>query len=83
MDSRFKRLFIFAVVMLVLMSLSSILVKIYPDLLWFSMVSYLGVYKKILITKICLGSVVGLVFLVITLGDLYFLHLFSPARYSH
>ena len=82
MDSRFKRLFIFAVVILVLMSLSSILVKIYPDLLWFSMVSYLGVYKKILITKICLGSVVGLVFLVITLGNLYFLHRFSPARFS-
>ena len=46
------------------------------------MVSYLGVYKKILITKIFLGFVVSLVFLTITLGNLYFLHRFSPARFS-
>ena len=83
MDSRLiKRLVIFAIVILVLMALSSVLVKIYPDLLWFSMVSYLGVYKKILVTKICLGFVVGLVFLTITLGNLYFLNRFSPARFS-
>ena len=49
MDSRLKRLVIFAIVILVLMALSSVLVKIYPDLLWFSMVGYLGVYKKILV----------------------------------
>ena len=82
MDSRLKRLVIFAIVILVLMALSSVLVKIYPDLLWFSMVGYLGVYKKILVTKICLGFVVGLVFLTITLGNLYFLNRFSPARFS-
>ncbi|HIN31146.1 TPA: UPF0182 family protein [Candidatus Poribacteria bacterium] len=82
MDFRLKRLVVFAIVILVLMSLSAILVKIYPDLLWFSMVSYLGVYKKILITKIFLGFVVSLVFLTITLGNLYFLHRFSPARFS-
>jgi uncharacterized membrane protein (UPF0182 family) len=82
MDSRLKRLVIFAIVILVLMALSLVLVKIYPDLLWFSMVSYLGVYKKILVTKICLGFVVGLVFLTITLGNLYFLNRFSPARFS-
>ena len=82
MDLRLKRLVVFAIVILVLMSLSAILVKIYPDLLWFSMVSYLGVYKKILITKIFLGFVVSLVFLTITLGNLYFLHRFSPARFS-
>jgi len=76
MDFRLKRLVVFAIVILVLMSLSAILVKIYPDLLWFSMVSYLGVYKKILITKIFLGFVVSLVFLTITLGNLYFLHRF-------
>ena len=74
MDSRLKRLVIFAIVILVLMALSAVLVKIYPDVLWFSMVSYLGVYKKILVTKICLGFVVGLVFLTITLGNLYFLN---------
>ena len=62
MDFRLKRLVVFAIVILVLMSLSAILVKIYPDLLWFSMVSYLGVSKKILITKIFLGFVVSLVF---------------------
>ena len=82
MDSRLKRLVIFAIVILVLMALSAVLVKIYPDVLWFSMVSYLGVYKKILVTKICLGFVVGLVFLTITLGNLYFLNRFSPARFS-
>ena len=83
MDSRLiKRLVIFAIVILVLMALSSVLVKIYPDLLWFSMVSYLGVYKKILVTKIFLGFVVGLVFLTITLCNLYFLNRFSPARFS-
>ena len=82
MQVNLTRLIITLVVLVVIIGGGAIFVKIYPDLLWFDMVGYLAIYKKVLLTKIGLGLVVGGFFLAVTLTNLYLLYRFTPARLS-
>lgn len=82
MDSRFKRLIVLAAILAAVGGFIAILVKIYPDLLWFGVVGYGSVYKKILLTKILLGIGIGAFFLVVTLLNVYLLFRFTPSRLS-
>ena len=82
MDSRFKRLVVLIAILAVIGGFITILVKIYPDLLWFGVVGFDSVYKKILLTKVLLGIGIGSFFLVVTLLNVYLLHRFTPSRLS-
>ncbi|MDE0503747.1 MAG: UPF0182 family protein, partial [Candidatus Poribacteria bacterium] len=82
MDSRFKRLIVLVAILAAIGGIVAILVQIYPDLLWFGVVGYSSVYKKILITKVLLGIGVGGFFLAVTLINVYLLYRFTPSRLS-
>ena len=79
--SNFRSL-IFLCAAVFLTGIVSVLVKIYPDLLWFEMIGYSSVFSKILLTKIWVGSLTTLIFLLITLGNLYLVWRFSPSRFN-
>ena len=82
MQPNVTRLIITLVVLAVIIGGGAIFVKIYPDLLWFDMIGYLAIYKKVLLTKIGLGVVVVGFFLGVTLINLYLLYRFTPPRLS-
>ena len=82
MQPNLTRLIITLVVLAVIIGGGAIFVKIYPDLLWFDMIGYLAIYKKVLLTKIGLGVVVSGFFLGVTLINLYLLYRFTPPRLS-
>ena len=82
MDSRTKRLIPTIIVLGILGGLIAIWVNLYPDFLWFKVVDYWSVYTKILITKIWVGAVVGLCYLVILLTNLVLIYRFTPAHLS-
>ena len=80
MNQRSTRLAIIGVILAALVGAVAIVVKIYPDVLWFNRVNYLGVYEKILWTKLFMGFAVGLFFAVVTLVNLYLIYRFTPSR---
>ena len=80
MNPRFTRLISLVIVLALIFGAVSVLVKIYPNILWFDMVGYDGVFWKILKTKVFLGLLVGVVFLIVTLINLYLLYRFTPSR---
>jgi uncharacterized protein len=82
MDARLTRLIIPAAVLVVLFGVIAILVRIFPDILWFNMVGYIAVYWKILQWQIILGVLVGGLFLVVAMVNLYLLYRFTPSRLS-
>ena len=49
MQPNLTRLIIVAIVLAVIIGGGAIFVKIYPDLLWFDMIGYLAIYKKVLL----------------------------------
>ena len=78
-----KRRFIITVAILaVLGGIAAAWINIYPDFLWFDMVDYLGVYTKILSTKILVGAIVGVAYLIILAVNLYLIYRFTPAHLS-
>lgn len=82
MQPNLTRLIITFVVLAVIIGGGAIFVKIYPDLLWFNMIGYLAIYKKVLLTKVALGIAVSGLFLAVTLTNLYLLYRFTPPRLS-
>ncbi len=82
MDSRTKRMIPTIVGLAIIGGLIAIWVNLYPDYLWFKVVDYWGVYAKILTTKIGVGAVVGLCYLVILLTNLFIIYRFTPAYLS-
>ena len=82
MDSRTKRSILTIVVLGIIGGLIAIWVNLYPDFLWFKVVDYWGVYIKILTTKISIGAVVGLCYLVILLTNLLIIYRLTPAYLS-
>ncbi len=82
MDPRTKRLIPTVVVLAIIGGLIATWVNLYPDFLWFKMVDYWSVYIKILTTKIGIGAVVGLCYLVILLTNLALIYRFTPAYLS-
>ena len=82
MDSRFNRLIVLVAILAAIGGIIAIFVKIYPDLLWFGVLGFSPVYKKILLTKILLGVGVGSFFLLVTLLNIYLLYRFTPSRLS-
>ena len=71
MEQRIFRSLSVLVIIAILGGVISALVRIYPNLLWFQMVGYDAIYSKILFTRIFVGVIVGLIFLILTLGNLY------------
>ena len=82
MDSRTKRLIPTVVVLAIIGGLAAIWVNLYPDFLWFKVVDYWSVYTKILTTKIGVGLIVGLCYLVILLTNIALIYRFTPAYLS-
>ena len=82
MDSRYNRLIVLIAILAAIGVLVAIFVKIYPDLLWFGVVGYGSVYKKILLTKVFLGVGIGSFFLFVTLLNVYLLYRLTPSRLS-
>lgn len=80
MNRRSTRLTIIGVILAVFVGAVAIVVKIYPDLLWFDRVNYLDIYTKILWNKVFLGFLVGGFFIVVILVNLYLLYRFTPAQ---
>ncbi len=82
METRVRRFIIIVVVLAILAGIVAAWVNIYPDVLWYSMVEYLSIYTKILTTKIFVGAIVGLVYLIVLLTNLYIVYRFTPAHLS-
>ena len=82
MEKRLKRYIISIGILAVLGGVIAAWVNIFPDLLWFNMVQYPSIYMKILTTKIFVGVIVGIVYLIILLVNLYIIHRFTPAHLS-
>ena len=82
MNRRSTRLTIIGVILAILVGAIAVVVKIYPDVLWFDRVNYLDLYTKILWTKVLLGFLVGGFFIVVTLINLYLLYRFTPSQLS-
>ncbi len=82
MEPRVKKFIIIVAVLAVIAGIIAAWVNIYPDILWFGMVGYLSVYTKILTTKIFVGVIVGLVYLIVLLANLYIVYKFTPAHLS-
>ncbi len=82
MEKRLKRYIISIGILAVLGGVIAAWVNIFPDLLWFDMVQYPSVYLKILTTKIFVGVIVGIVYLIILLVNLYIIYRFTPAHLS-
>ncbi len=82
MEPRVKKFIIIAAVLAVLAGIIAAWVNIYPDVLWFGMVEHLSVYTKILTTKIFVGVIVGLVYLIVLLTNLFIVYKLTPAHLS-
>ena len=82
MEPRVKKFIIIAAVLAVLAGIIAAWVNIYPDVLWFGMVEHLSIYIKILTTKIFVGVIVGLVYLIVLLTNLFIVYKFTPAHLS-
>ena len=82
MDKRLKRYIISIGILAVLGGVIAAWVNIFPDLLWYDMVQYPSIYMKILTTKIFVGVIVGIVYLIILLVNLYIIYQFTPAHLS-
>ena len=82
MDSRTKRFIITIVILGIIGGLGAAWVNLYPDFLWFKMVDYLGVFTKILQTKIFVGVVVGICYLAILLTNIVLIYRLTPAHLS-
>ena len=82
MEQRIFRSLSFLVIIAILGGLISALVRIYPNLLWFQMVGYDAIYSKILLTRIFVGGLVGLIFLILTLGNLYLIWRLAPSKFN-
>ena len=82
MDSRTKSFIITVVILGTLGGLVALWVNLYPDFLWFEMVNYKSVFTKILSTKIFIGVIVGVCYLVILLTNLALIYRFTPAHLS-
>ena len=82
MDSRIKRYIITIAILAILAGIFTAWVNIYPDYLWFDMVEKINIYTKILTTKIFVGAIVGVVYLVILLVNLFIVYRFTPAHLS-
>ena len=82
METRIKRFIISIGILAVLGGAIAAWVNIYPDLLWFKMVQYQDIFIKILTTKIFVGIIVGIAYLLILLVNLYIISRFTPAHLS-
>ena len=82
MEPRVKRLILSVGILAVLGGIITAWINIFPDLLWFKMVNYLSVYTEILYTKILVGVIVGLSYLIILLINLYIVYKYTPAQLS-
>ena len=82
MEKRLKRYIISIGILAVLGGVIVAWVNIFPDLLWYDMVQYPSIYMKILTTKIFVGVIVGIVYLIILLVNLYIIYRFTPAHLS-
>ena len=82
MEQRLKRYIISIGILAALGGVIAAWVNIFPDLLWFEMVQYSSIYMKILTTKIFVGVIVGIVYLIILLVNLYIIYRFTPAHLS-
>ena len=82
MDSRTKPFIVTVVVLAIIGGLAAIWVNLYPDFLWFKVVDYWSIYAKILTTKVWVGAVVGLCYLVILLTNIALIYRFTPAHLS-
>jgi hypothetical protein len=82
MEPRVKRLILTVGVIAVLGGIITAWINIYPDILWFKMLNYLSVYTEILFTKILVGIIVGLTYLVILLINLFIVYKYTPAQLS-
>ena len=82
MDSRTKPFILTVVVLAIIGGLAAVWVNLYPDFLWFKVVDYWSIYAKILTTKVWVGAVVGLCYLVILLTNIALIYRFTPAHLS-
>lgn len=82
MEQRLKRYVISIGILAILGGIIAAWVNIFPDILWFEMVQYSSIYMKILTTKIFVGVIVGIVYLIILLVNLYIIYRFTPAHLS-
>ena len=82
MESRMKRFVISIGVLAVLGGAFAAWINIFPDLLWFKMVQYPNIYTKILTTKILVGVIVGVAYLIILLVNLFIVYKLTPAQLS-
>ncbi len=82
MESRMKRFIISIGVLAVLGGVFAAWINIFPDLLWFEMVQYPNIYTKILTTKILVGVIVGVAYLIILLVNLFIVYKLTPAQLS-
>ena len=82
MEQRLKRYVISIGILAILGGIIAAWVNIFPDLLWFKMVQYQSIYIKILKTKIFVGVIVGIVYLIILLVNLYIVYRLTPAHLS-
>ena len=82
MDSRTKPFILTVVVLAIIGGLAAVWVNLYPDFLWFKVVDYWSIYAKILTTKVWVGAVVGLCYLVILLTNIAVIYRFTPAHLS-
>ena len=82
METRLKRFIIAVGILAVIGGIIAVWVNIYPDLLWFKMVQYSNIYIKILTTKIFVGAVVGVAYLLILLVNLFIVYRSTPAHLS-
>lgn len=82
MESRIKRTIIIIAVLGVLGGIIAAWINIYPDYLWFDMLGYLNIYTKILMTKILVGVIVGVAYLIILLVNIYIIYKLTPAHLS-
>ena len=82
MEQRLKRYVISIGILAVIGGVITAWVNIFPDLLWFDMVQYPSIYMKILTTKIFVGVIVGIAYLIILLVNLYIIYRLTPAHLS-
>ena len=82
MEARVRKFIIIASVLAILAGIIAAWVNIYPDILWFGMVEYLSIYTKILTTKIFVGLIVGIVYLIVLLANIFIVYKFTPAHLS-
>ncbi len=82
METRLKRFSILIGILAILGGAFAAWINIFPDLLWFKMVQYPSIYTKILTTKILVGVIVGVAYLIVLLVNLYIVYRLTPAHLS-